>query len=271
MKKIVFSLVLFNQSLEDIYPLLNSIQYLNKYYLLDKNKKIFLSIHDNSTSKDRFIPSDFKFLDYEVNYFHDSRNIGFGRANNKNFSNYEFNKNDIFIISNPDTYFKYQELIKIIEFFITQDEIICANPIIKNAKGDIQFSAKKNPTFFSLLIGFLPYLKKFKMLSKYDFFHKNKDKKYLSETFKAEFLSGSFLLVKPLMFKEVGGFTKSFFLHLEDADLVRKLSLLGTTAHLPKAEIIHTWNRGSHKSFFQIINLIKSMFLYFFIWGFRLF
>ena len=122
-----------------------------------------------------------------------------------------------------------------------------------------------------MLIGFLPYLKRIKIFSNYDFFHKNKDKEYLTETFKAEFLSGCFLIVKPLMFKAVGGFTKTFFLHLEDADLVRKLSLLGTTAHLPKAEIVHTWNRGSHKSLFQIINLIKSMFIYFYLWGFKLF
>ncbi len=41
MAKIVFSLVLFNQSLEDIYPLLKSIQSLNEYYSIDKKRKYF--------------------------------------------------------------------------------------------------------------------------------------------------------------------------------------------------------------------------------------
>ena len=42
MTKIVFSLVLFNQSLEDIYPLLKSIQSLNEYYLIDKKEHIII-------------------------------------------------------------------------------------------------------------------------------------------------------------------------------------------------------------------------------------
>ena len=42
MTKIVFSLVLFNQSLEDIYPLLKSIQSLNEYYLIDKRAYYYL-------------------------------------------------------------------------------------------------------------------------------------------------------------------------------------------------------------------------------------
>ena len=74
------------------------------------------------------------------------------------------------------------------------------------------------------------------MLRKYDFFHKNKNKDYVNQTFQANYLSGSFLVVKSNIFKKVGGFTDSYFLHLEDADLVLKCSLHGITAHLPKGE-----------------------------------
>ena len=91
------------------------------------------------------------------------------------------------------------------------------------------------------------------------------------DTFKSQFLSGSFLVVKAEIFAKVKGFSEAYFLHFEDADLVRKCSFYGLTAHLPKGEITHTWNRGSHKSLFQIIHLIRSMFIYFYKWGFKLF
>ena len=50
MSKIVFSLVLFKQKMEDILPLLKSIKELNKIY---KNQ-IYLSIYDNSDTSKRF-------------------------------------------------------------------------------------------------------------------------------------------------------------------------------------------------------------------------
>ena len=229
MSKLFFSLVLYKQTFDDIYPLLMSIEKLNNLY----QDRVFLSIHDNTNSSLRF------------------------------------KKNDLFIISNPDTYFDPYELKKFIDFFLDQKNIVCANPLIRNKDYSIQYSSKRNPTFLSLLVGFLPFLLKIKMLREYDFFHKNKDKDYVNQTFEASFLSGSFLVVKSNIFKKVGGFTDSYFLHLEDADLVRKCSLHGETAHLPKGEIIHTWNRGSHKSLFQISHVIRSMAIYFYTWGFK--
>ena len=265
MSRLFFSLVLYKQTFDDIYPLLMSIENLNNLY----PDRVFLSIYDNTSTTIRFNKKKFSFLNFPVKYIHDQRNIGFGKANNRNFKNFLPSNNDLFIISNPDTYFDANELKKFIDFFLDQKNIVCANPLIRNKDSSIQHSSKRNPTFLSLLLGFLPFLLRIKILREYDLFHKNKDKDYVNQTFQANFLSGSFLVVKSNIFKKVGGFTDSYFLHLEDADLVRKCSLHGETAHLPKGEIIHTWNRGSHKSLFQISHIIRSMVIYFYIWGFK--
>ena len=265
MSKIVFSLVLYEQTMVDILPLLNSIKELENFY---KNQ-VYLSIYDNSKTKKRFSEKDFQYLKYPILYTHDIKNIGFGRANNNNFGNYKYDSTDLFIISNPDTFFEAKKFVNFIKSFQEQDSIVCANPLIKNIKGAIQYSSKENPTFLSLLLGFLPFLLNIKIFNNYDFFHKNKDKDYSNVIFKANYLSGSFLVVKANIFKKVGGFTNSYFLHLEDADLVRKCSKFGVTAHFPKGEIIHKWNRGSHKSLFQISHVIRSMVIYFFSWGFK--
>ena len=267
MSKIVFSLVLYKQKMKDILPLLKSIEELNKLY---KNQ-VFLSIYDNSETNKRFSLRDFKFLEFPVNYFHNSKNIGFGKANNLNFNNYDFDNDDIFIISNPDTFFESKEMQNFINAFQNHSRIVCANPLIKNNSISIQYSSKKDPTLLSLLIGFFPFLKVIKFLKKYDLIHKNKDNNYSKDTFQANYLSGSFLVVKANIFKKVKGFTNAYFLHLEDADFVRKCSKYGLTVHLPKGKIMHKWNRGSHKSIFQIYHVIRSIIIYFYKWGFKIF
>ena len=271
MKKVIFSIVLYKHSLEDVMPLLNSINELSNSYLEGNENEVFMSIHDNSLSSSKFQYSDFKFLNFKWQYTHDFNNVGFGLANNLNFQKFDVNDQDIFIVANPDTYFEANQLIKLIDYFQNQSDIVCANPLIKNEKKIIQFSAKKDPTFLSLFIGFLPIFLRIPYLKKYDSFHKNKNYDYNNQIIKSTYLSGCFLIIKAKVFKKVGGFCSKFFLHLEDADFTRRCSKYGVTAHLPIAEIIHLWNRGSHKSIFQIMHVLRSMIIYFKKWEFKIF
>ena len=180
-------------------------------------------------------------------------------AKQNQLNNYDFDT--IHLLSQTRHIFLIKRDSKIYQAFQNHSQIVCANPLIKTTH---QYNIlQKDPTFLSLLIGFCPFLKVIKIFRNYDFIHKNKYKNYVKDTFKATFLSGSFLVVKANIFKKVKGFTNSYFLHLEDADFVRKCSKYGLTAHLPKGVIIHKWNRGSHKSLFQISHVIRSMIIYF--------
>ena len=65
------------------------------------------------------------------------------------------------------------------------------------------------------------------------------------------------------------GFDPRFFLYFEDADITRRLGRHGRTVHLPVAEVMHHWGRGSYTSFWLTMVNLHSAWLYFRKWGLR--
>ena len=84
------------------------------------------------------------------------------------------------------------------------------------------------------------------------------------------YLSGCCMLMRTSAFLAVGGFDESFFLYLEDADLTRRMALMGRTVHLPEASISHYWGRGNHRSKRLTLVNFQSAWIYFRKWGIRL-
>ncbi len=269
MTNIIFSLVIFNHTLDEVTPLLLSIKSL-KEEILDKKFHLTLLICDNSN-----IPSiNFSNLNlpYSVKYNFINNNLGFGAGHNYNIFNFKsIDDQDLIVIVNPDIEFIGKDLFKFISTFKQHLSASCVAPLIINSYGDVQFSAKRNPTLASLFLGRFMFLQKFKLFYNYLYINQNRDKNYLTDIIKTPYLSGSFLLVKFDVYKTVGGFDQRYFLHLEDADFVRMCSELGDTLHIPSCTIVHRWARGSHKSLIQMIYLIRSMFSYFSKWGLIIF
>ena len=114
MSKLFFSLVLYKQTFDDIYPLLISIENLNNFY----PKRVFLSIYDNTKTTTRFNKNNFSFLSFPVQYTHNPKNIGFGKANNRNFTKFSSSKNDLFIIDSA-TVFLPSSIIALVNFVRT--------------------------------------------------------------------------------------------------------------------------------------------------------
>ena len=264
--RILFSLVLYKHKINDFKPLLDSIESLHK--VLPKNYTLELSIFDNTPKyKSNLAQKDLNLYSFDILYHLNKSNVGFGAANNRNF-NYLMPKNeDILIVTNPDIEFEANSMLDMVKHFDSNIRYSCISPLIQNKEGDIQYSAKKNPTLLSLLIGFYPILKSFNFFYKYDHFHKNKQFDYRSTFIKSSYLSGCFLLIKANVYKSIKGFNETFFLHFEDADIVRRCSNQGISLHYPKTTVTHFWARGSHNSIKQIIILIISMIKYFWIWG----
>ena len=168
---LTFSLVLYKHSLADIVPLLSSI---NNFTSSQSIFKVNLCVYDGSPA-DYSVPLKSDLLDYlqfvSLTYQR-GINIGFGSANNVNFLHCPPSDRSFFIVVNPDISFS----IDILEFFLwisRQSKYSCVAPLILLRDGQIQFSAKKNPTFLSLLIGRLHWLKTYKVFSTYDKWHKN--------------------------------------------------------------------------------------------------
>jgi GT2 family glycosyltransferase len=198
-------------------------------------------------------------------------NIGFGRANNLNHCQASLSGSDIFVVANPDVSFAPDDLVRLVDWLLSKPSVACLAPLIVGSTGAIQYSAKRNPTVLSLALGRFHRLTRLGFLRRYDANHRNLDKDYTRDCIPSSCLSGCFLIIPSRFYSQVGGFCSQYFLHLEDADLVRRLSLVGETLHNPVGTVTHLWARGSHKSLAQTLHLIQSCITYFRIWGLRIF
>lgn len=267
---VCFSLVLYKHNFDSIKPLLASISSLSSDHC---GFRIILSVYDGSPPT--FLSptiDEFKNFDPLLNtLLEKGRNIGFGRANNRNFTNSGLADSDLFVVVNPDIRFHSVQLLPLLAWAFSHDEFSCIAPLVLLNEGGVQFSAKRNPTVLSLLLGRFDCLLSWTFFRQYDDWHKNLDKDYLRDLIESSYLSGCFLIIPASAFYSVGGFCDRYFLHVEDADLVRRLSMIGKTIHNPVGVVVHGWARGSHSSIRQILSLIKSFVVYCSIWGVRIF
>jgi len=269
MTRVVFSLVLYRHCLYEITPLLRSIKDLKSFC---RDLCFHLSVYDADRpgAANQFrdsiadIVEDLSFS--YVNY----TNVGFARANNVNALSLSYAPSELFIVANPDTSFLSSELAPLLYWILHHKKVACAAPLVVNPGGATQYSAKRNPTFLSLLLGRLPLLTALPVFARYDSWHRNLDSCYEKDIISSTYLSGCFLVVRSLSFHKVGGFSGRYFLHLEDADIVRRLSGCGLTVHNPIGKVYHRWARGSHKSLGQALHLLRSIVVYISIWGMRL-
>ncbi len=274
MKKLIFSTVLYNTPLEDLKRLLDSIDSLSiEFMKREVNIKIEkLLIIDNSINPEYF-PENLlnKKYSFKVVFMKSKENLGYGMGHNKNLLVENSDKDTWYVALNPDIYFLGSQLIGFFEFIISSMDITCSAPLIYLPNGNIQYSAKKNPTMFSLLISRFSFFQKFNFLNKYLNKNHNKHFNYEKECINAPFLSGCFLVFPSQVYKKINGFSKKYFLHFEDADIVRRCNLRGITLHCPYGSVTHIRGRGSHKSISQQFYLTVSYIKYSKKWGFRLF
>lgn len=267
--RVSFSLVTYKHSVYTISPLLSSISELCAAYA--NEIEVELLIHDNSpTSRVEYTYLQRFYNSFRSQYFSDGKNIGFGSGHNSN-ARKASPDTDLIIIVNPDISFNAQDLIKLIRLFRRDTTLSCVAPLVINQTGDIQYSSKKNPTLLSLFLGRFPFIRKVRYFEDYYFAHRNQSYDYTSQSFEAEYLSGCFLAIPYVLFSHSGGFDPTYFLHLEDADITRRLAKYGRTVHFPHSIVTHRWARGSHTSFFQTVCLLKSIIAYHKIWGISLF
>lgn len=268
--RVCISLVLFRHTADDVRDLLYSILAFSRS---ESSYSTQLCIYDGSG--DLFCGPSLSELQACIPgvalLYEKGANIGFGMANNVNYRQACLSDADIFIVANPDISFTAADLILLLDWLVSSPSVACLAPLIVGSSGAIQFSAKHNPTVLSLVLGRFPGLARFGVLRGYDLWHRNLDKDYSRDCISSPYLSGCFLIIPSRFYSMVGGFSPRFFLHLEDADLVRRLSLVGGTLHNPIGSVAHLWARGSHKSLMQTLHLIRSCITYFRIWGLALY
>ena len=262
---IYFSLVTYKHSINDILPLLTSISSFSR---LQSRYDLHLCIHENISHTSLLTPSTLAtYLSIPIHYS-SSFNVGFGAGNNINFSKVD-HQDSLFVAVNPDVEFLNISLNPLFDFLRQNPSFVAISPLIKDSYGTIQYSAKSNPSFLSLLLGRFSFLRAIPLFKAYYSLHINSNLNYSASLIPCSYLSGCFIVFRSSAYEMIDGFDESFFLHLEDADISRRLTHLGTVAQVPFVSVVHRWARGSHKSLFQTICLIKSYFYYISKWGFK--
>jgi len=274
MKKLIFSTVLYKTPPKDLKKILESIELLS---IALKKKNIDIEIEkflicDNFVDHNNHYPNiNFKEFSFDIIYSKSERNLGYGMGHNSNLLNQNIDCNTWFIALNPDIYFTGENMTPFFEYITSYPGISCAAPLIYLQNGEIQYSAKKSPTFFSLIISRFSFFQKISFLRKYLDLNQNKNIDYKKNIIPSEFLSGCFLVFPSKVYAEIKGFSKKYFLHFEDADIVRRCNLIGLSIHCPFGFATHIRGRGSHKSSFQQLHLTLSYVRYSKYWGFKLF
>lgn len=257
--KVSIAIVFYKQSMSQIISIIKNLILLRdstdfgySFYIInnDIDDKISATILNIQTDSDFFV-------------INSSENGGFSKGNNLVLRVIE---SDIHIVMNPDIkIFDFLDFSKMIEYLMNHSEIGLISPKIISDNGSLQRLNRKKPTVFDLLIRFLGpnwFSKRQKSFVKYSDGY--------DSTQPIENASGSFLVFKTKVFKEINGFDERYFMYMEDTDITNKVNEISSAIFYPYFKVIHGWARQNHsfKGFFRMgISMIK----YFNKWGWRFF
>lgn len=255
--KVSIAIVFYNPSKENISQAINNINFLNTINFIDFS---FFLI-DNASEKNELSEENFNHIK-NVTIIKLRNNNGFGAGHNSVLGKLH---SDFHIIMNPDVSIKdLSGFVKAIDYLESHNDVAMISPLVKNqSDGKIQYLNRKLPTVFDLLIRFLG-----------PSFFKTRQDEFVKRSHgydhiqKEENATGSFMIIRTKVFKQVNGFDTNFFMYFEDTDLTRRVSEVGDVVFFPNFTIIHGWKRENH-SLKGIFPMLSSMITYFNKWGWK--
>jgi len=171
----------------------------------------------------------------EISSISNSRNVGFGYANNQGAKNAT---GDYLLFLNPDTLLVNDAISDFYRFLEKGEKHIaaCGGRLIK-PDGEYAVSFGHFPTLFQQFsdIGFRSlykgyYNRRLSISPPCDF----------SEPRPVDYLSGADIFIRKSVFDERGGFDEEYFMYYEDTDLFYRLNQAGYQAYLlPRVTVIH--------------------------------
>jgi len=195
----------------------------------------------------------------DVKLIANSKNVGFGKANNKAM---QIASGDYFILINPDTFVKNDTLEKLLSFFESNKNVDIATCKVLNPDGSLQLACRRSfPSpwiSFTKIIGLNKLFPKTKLFAKYNLTYLDENK-----TYEVDAISGSFMMFKREVYDKIGGFDTDFFMYGEDLDFCYRAKKNGFKIYYyHETEIIHykgeSTKRSSideHKHFHEAMSL----------------
>ena len=192
-----------------------------------------------------------------------TKNKGFGAGHNLVLDKIN---SDFHFVLNPDITIHSKNEINVMIYFMENNEKYgLLSPLIKYPDGSIQHLLKKESTLLDMALRFIggPFFKKRKQ------YFVNLPDGY-SKIHHADNVPGSFMMFRTQIFKEIKGFDEKYFLYMEDSDITKKVNEVSDVVFFPDAVVYHEWQRQNRKSIKGIKQMLKSMYIYFNKWGWKL-
>jgi N-acetylglucosaminyl-diphospho-decaprenol L-rhamnosyltransferase len=168
---------------------------------------------------------------------------GFGANHNTAFSHAT---GEYFCILNPDIRLPDNPFSQLLNGFRDQYMGVVA-PLIVSPEGKTENSARRFPTFCSILCKFLASVER----PDYDTGH---------GIFSPDWVGGMFVVFRREAFAAVAGFDEAYFLYYEDVDVCARLRRLGWNIIVdPSVNAVHAARRDSHRNFRYMRWHLQSM------------
>ena len=230
--------------------------------LQEENEIHKLYLIDNSPT-DRLA----KHFSAHTEYIYNNKNLGFGKANNIAMQKSIDDNIEYHILINPDIYFNKGVIKELVAFMDSNPDVGLVTPKIIYPDESTQYLCKLMPTPMDLIARrFLCWGPFRKYVDRRNEVFELRNSGYSMEM-DIPAHSGSFMMIRTSILKEVGLFDERFFLYLEDFDLCRRVGKVSRTTFYPKVTVVHEYKKGSYyqrRLFgYHIISAIK----YFNKWG----
>lgn len=228
---------------------------IDSFLAIPMSKKLFL-IDNSPTDK---LHSITKHPVIEYTYI--DKNIGFGAGHNTVINSIK-EWSDFHLVLNPDVTFNKNVIVTLIGALKKHEDVSMIAPRVVFPNGNHQYTARKYPLFFDLIIRRLKFFKN-------RIYNQEYRDKNLSNPFSVAYLTGCFQLYKTADFVTLNGFDERYFLYMEDVDICKKIDALGKKKlYYPEVSITHVLKKGSSKSielfYYHLVSAVK----YFLKWGF---
>lgn len=197
-----------------------------------------------------------------LNYF-GSENRGYGAGHNQSIRRSIESGIKYHLVVNSDISFDPQALDRLLEVMQSDDRIGVLQPRIVNPDGTDQYTVRRLPTPFDLIMRrFLPRNWFAKRRRRYELRDVDHDR-----PFNVPYHQGSFMLLRTDALREVGLFDERFFMYPEDIDLTRRIHRRYLTLYTPVATVVHNHHADSYRSRRMMWIHIRNMIRYFNKWG----
>lgn len=143
----------------------------------------------------------------QIKLIENKKNVGFGSANNQAL---EIAKGKYILLLNPDTIVKEDTFSEMIKFFETHPEAGMAGCRVLNPDGTLQLACRRGfpgPwTSFTKVTGLSKIFPKSKFFARYNLTFLDEN-----QTYEVDAISGSFMMLRNEVYKNIGGFDPDFF------------------------------------------------------------